>query len=85
MSEENRRLQAVGGGFYLGVSEDAFSADELDRLRQFGWFFSALAKGARKPTTPAQIHFQRVCWGLEKASTDDEKLWRKRIDLLPKR
>jgi uncharacterized protein YifE (UPF0438 family) len=59
------------------------SAEEQEKLRQYGSWLHALMQRVIKPTTPAQEAFVQCCRGNKRAETELEVLWvRFRIQVL---
>ncbi len=68
--------------FIIQTSLEIFSRDELEALRHFGRALQRLMNGQRRPETPAQHRFVKVCRGEASPESFYEKLWKKYLDRL---
>ena len=68
--------------FTIQTSRDIFNPDEVEILERYGAQFGRLMKGERKPETPAQERFIKVCENEVEPETKWEKVWRKYLDRL---
>ena len=63
------------GPFSIDCSLQIFSMEEIEVLKKWGYWFTALVSGELEPFTKAQERFVKVINGEEEPFTCEENAW----------
>jgi uncharacterized protein YifE (UPF0438 family) len=61
----------------MATSFKGLTSEEAALIDKYLWFYTGLAEGRRRPTTPAQEHFLAVCTGAAAPETAHEVVFLK--------